>query len=162
MNHNQDCGCPDCIEHGGQRGWEEPALPEVAGRVMDCTLGFFEQRCRVHIRDEQARPNANSALIALLCDAVRLARECCDSKSAWIAVAQTEQNPYKWRPISEIHEDCGPCVLINLIEDGSHVEIGHVGDADFQIERWTHFAESPKLTTEEAEILIAAMQGAKP
>jgi hypothetical protein len=63
--------------------------------------------------------------------------------------------PYQWRPISEIHEDCGPCVLINLL-DGSdgYMEIGSVLDTDFNERDWTHFAECPKLSTEEANRLI--------
>ncbi len=70
---------------------------------------------------------------------------------------RAELKRYEWRAISDIHEDYGPCVVINLIEDGCYQEIHHVCDLDFNIDDWTHFAEVPKLTTERAEQLIAEM-----
>ncbi len=54
-------------------------LPEVAGRVLPTTLADFERRCRVYLREEQAKPSPDNALVALLCDGVRLAREAVDS-----------------------------------------------------------------------------------
>lgn len=50
-------------------------LPEVAGVGPAGTLADFERACRVCIRDEQAKPNPDNHLIAVLCDAVRLKRE---------------------------------------------------------------------------------------
>lgn len=52
----------------------DDGLPQVAGR-LECTLMDLERRARIHIRDEQERPNPDNALIATLCDAVRCARE---------------------------------------------------------------------------------------
>lgn len=49
-------------------------LPAVAGPFTG-SLGYFERRCLVHMEDEQEKPNPDNALIAVLCDAVRLARE---------------------------------------------------------------------------------------
>lgn len=46
----------------------------VAGR-MERTLADFERACLVHLENEQRRPNPDNALIAVLCDAVRLTRE---------------------------------------------------------------------------------------
>jgi hypothetical protein len=46
----------------------------VAGR-MERTIADFERACLVHLADEQRRPNPDNALIAVLCDAVRLSRE---------------------------------------------------------------------------------------
>jgi hypothetical protein len=59
---------------------------------------------------------------------------------------------YRWRPISEIHEDLGPCVFMCL-DDPGYMEIGSNLDEDFEEAGWTHFAEVPKLTHEEAEAL---------
>lgn len=65
--------------------------------------------------------------------------------------------PYRWRPIAEMHEDCGSCVLMD-IDDAGDLAIGSNLDTDFDESLWTHFAEVPKLTNEEAEKLIAAME----
>lgn len=59
---------------------------------------------------------------------------------------------YKWRPIYEIHEDYGPCVLMNLSDPGG-LEIGSNLNTDWDESRWTHFAEVPKLTIAEAKEL---------
>jgi hypothetical protein len=61
---------------------------------------------------------------------------------------------YSWRPISEIHEDLGPCVLMN-IEDPGYMVIGSNLDEGFNETDFTHFAEVPKLTGQEAEALRA-------
>lgn len=42
---------------------------------MERSLADFERACLTHIEEEQAKPNPDNATIALLCDAVRLARE---------------------------------------------------------------------------------------
>lgn len=60
--------------------------------------------------------------------------------------------PYRWRPIDQIHEDFGPCVLMH-INDPGHLNLGSNLDLDFDESQWTHFAEVPKLTHEEAERL---------
>lgn len=55
-------------------GARETELPAVAGR-FDRTLADFERSCLVHLDEEQRRANPDNALIAVLCDAVKLARE---------------------------------------------------------------------------------------
>jgi hypothetical protein len=47
---------------------------DVAG-PLTLSLREFKRRCAVHIAEEQSRILSHNALIALLCDAVRLARE---------------------------------------------------------------------------------------
>ena len=76
------------------------------------------------------------------------------------AKLRKELDQYRWRPISEIHEDYGPCVLMN-IEDAGYLEIGSNLDLDFDESLWTHFSEVPKLSTEEGERLIEEMEAAK-
>lgn len=49
-------------------------LPEIAGR-LDCSLDDFERSCRTCILEEQQSISPNNALIAVLCNAVRLKRE---------------------------------------------------------------------------------------
>lgn len=63
---------------------------------------------------------------------------------------------YRWRPIDQIHEDYGDCVLINLRSD-SGIELGNVCDFDFDISKWTHFAPVPRLTHEDVARLLAEM-----
>lgn len=63
---------------------------------------------------------------------------------------------YEWRPIAKIHEDFGPCVLMN-INDPGYMEVGSNLSTDYDESKWTHFAEVPKLTSEQAEKLILAM-----
>ena len=53
-------------------------LPEVGGRKLETPLADFERSCLVHIREIQEETNPDTALIALLCNAVWLARECAD------------------------------------------------------------------------------------
>ena len=66
---------------------------------------------------------------------------------------------YKWRPISEAHEDHGPCVYIDIQDPGSQC-IAHVCDVNYaeDIEGMTHFAQLPELTQEMAQDLIAAQR----
>jgi hypothetical protein len=55
-------------------------LPAVGGRILDDALVNFERRCLIALDSELQRPNPDNALIALLCDAVRLARETGDNQ----------------------------------------------------------------------------------
>lgn len=64
---------------------------------------------------------------------------------------------YDWRPIAEIHEDHGQCVLIHLIDDPSYTEVGSILDEGFDEGDWTHFALVPRLSTERASELLAAL-----
>jgi hypothetical protein len=50
----------------------------VAGRRMSASLSDHVMRCEALILEEQERPNPDNALIAVLCDSVRLARERAD------------------------------------------------------------------------------------
>lgn len=47
----------------------------VGGSVLDCSVGEFQHRCQRWIAEEQCKINPDNALIALICDAVRLSRE---------------------------------------------------------------------------------------
>ena len=47
----------------------------VAGEWMECSIGVFMRRCELYIVDESQKLAPDNTLIALLCDAVRLARE---------------------------------------------------------------------------------------
>ena len=70
----------------------------------------------------------------------------------WIAKLLAEldavRSRYSWQPISEIHEDYGPCVLVN-VDDPGHMEIGSNLDVDFDESQWTHFVPVPALGQEE-------------
>ena len=65
-----------------------------------------------------------------------------------------------WRPISEIHEDFGPCILINL-DDPGYMEIGSNLDTGFDELQWTHFTPVPALSHEEAKQLRIEMEKPK-
>ena len=61
---------------------------------------------------------------------------------------------YRWRPVWEAHEDLGQCVFIHLDWVGV-MWVGSTLDHDFDASEWTHFAQVPELTTEEAARLKA-------
>lgn len=63
----------------------------------------------------------------------------------------------RWCPIAELHEDDGPCVLMD-IDDPGHLEIGSNLDLDFDESEWTHFVPVPPLSIEEARQLKLAMK----
>lgn len=69
---------------------------------------------------------------------------------------------YRWRPISELHEDFGPCVLMDYIDPG-YLEIGSNMDTDFNASDWTHFSQIVPLSHEDHEQMCAdaAAEGAK-
>lgn len=75
---------------------------------------------------------------------------------------------YRWRPISELHEDYGDCVLVNVADCG-YMEIGSNLNLDFDESKWTHFtrftpigqAEYERMR-EEVEQLHAAASPACP
>ena len=68
-----------------------------------------------------------------------------------------DESPCLWRPIAEIHEDFGPCVLMH-IDDPGFLEVGSNLDSDFDETLWTHFAPVPKLTYDQAVALKQAMK----
>jgi hypothetical protein len=72
------------------------------------------------------------------------------------AKLRKELDQYRWRPIAELHDDCGPCVLMNIDDPGS-LEIGSNLYAGFNESQWTHFAEVPKLSIDDAARLIEEM-----
>jgi len=53
-------------------------LPAVAGRQISTSLAEFERKCLVLLEEEQRLPCPNNAIIAVLCESVRLKREYCD------------------------------------------------------------------------------------
>jgi hypothetical protein len=71
------CGRDLDTEHGATLTAAPAPVPSVAvgGDFMNRSLADFERACLVHLQEEQERPNPNNALIAVLCDAVRLTRE---------------------------------------------------------------------------------------
>lgn len=74
---------------------------------------------------------------------------------------RAERERHQWRPIAEMHEDHGPCVVMD-IDDPGRLEIGHVCDIERDWEEWaTHFAPVPPLTSEQADSLAAAIRAGK-
>lgn len=53
-------------------------LPKVEGRQMLTTISQHERACLVHLMEEQEKISPNNALVAVLCDSVRLCREYLD------------------------------------------------------------------------------------
>ena len=47
----------------------------AAGRMMECGLGQFAERCASHIQEEQRKSSPDNMLIETLCNAIRLARQ---------------------------------------------------------------------------------------
>ena len=75
-------------------------LPEVGGRRLEVSLADFERSCLAHIGEMQELFNPDAALIALLCNAVRLARECADNAG----VVQTKRTCQ-----CQVYETCDIC-----------------------------------------------------
>ena len=73
------CGALAGKKGRNKMGRKKRELPSVGGRRIDCTNAMFEHRCRVYLDHEQKKVAPDNGLIALLCDAVRLAREYNDS-----------------------------------------------------------------------------------
>ena len=60
-------------------------LPNVGGRRIDMSNNEFEHRCRSRIGHEQRNlVNPDSALVGLLCDAVRMVREYNDVMTQYV------------------------------------------------------------------------------
>lgn len=74
---------------------DDEGLPDVAGRP-DVPLAEFERRCRVQIGVLQEQVNPDNALLALLCDGVRLARE-----GAALAEDRRALAARGWIPVSD-------------------------------------------------------------
>jgi hypothetical protein len=79
-------------------GTPEPANMKVAvaGR-METTIATFQQRCDRLLADEQQKIAPDNALIAVLCDAVRLAREYVELATKPIG-GTPEPAPATWQP----------------------------------------------------------------
>lgn len=73
----------------------------VAGRKLETSLGDHVRRCEALILEEQERVNPDNALIAALCDSVRLAREHID-----VRLGRTDPL-WQARPLDEWHEETG-------------------------------------------------------
>jgi hypothetical protein len=72
-----------CVKHRAEyeRSFADAVGPvQVSGRVLTVSLTEFEHRCLVYLAAEQIKPSPDTALIGLLCDSVRLAREYTDSR----------------------------------------------------------------------------------
>ena len=80
----------------------ERDLPEVAGKHISGTLAFLERRARLEIGKEQAKIAPDNALIAVLCDTVRLVREQCDVLKAHL-VDTPQKNAAVVAAGSELH-----------------------------------------------------------
>jgi hypothetical protein len=68
----------------------EQSLPAVGGRVCEWSMNEFEHRCLVHLMREQEKIAPDNGLIAVLCNAVRLARETTDHMTARLNAALGE------------------------------------------------------------------------
>ena len=66
---------------------------------------------------------------------------------------------YRWRSISELHEDYGTCLLLDVNdEDGNNLALGSNLDVGFDEKKWTHFSPITPLSQEEAERLRKQMK----
>jgi hypothetical protein len=88
-------------------------------------------------------------------DAAQILGEFGNGKMANELIALADR--YRWRPISEIHEDLGQCVLINL-RDCGYMKIGNNLDLDWDESEWTHFSQIVPMGQEEYERLKYQME----
>lgn len=87
-------------------------------------------------------------------DAAKILRELGNAKMATELDKLSER--YRWRPIAELHEDYGPCVVMN-IEDTGRLEVWSNMQTDYEELEWTHFSQIVPLGQEEYENLREAM-----
>jgi hypothetical protein len=107
-----------------------PSAVAVAGPLAR-SLADFERSCLVHIEEEQQRPNPDNSLIAVLCDAVRLTRECAEDQTI-AAMAGTPAPPME-TGTSTTGAGCGchgTCGLARAaLEDHGYGECPNCGHA---------------------------------
>jgi len=91
----------------------------VAGRMMGKSLEEFEQACEVLIEAEQEKLQPDSAVIDLLCEAVRLSREFADRRGS--------------RMIADERERCAALagVAVERAVDAALGEVRRQGGADY-------------------------------
>jgi hypothetical protein len=66
--------------------------PAVGGRRIERTIADLERAALVCLAEEQEKPNPDNALIAVLCDTVRLGREYADSmRFGWGGCAESRK-----------------------------------------------------------------------
>ena len=65
-----------------------------------------------------------------------------------------------WRPISEMHEDLGQCILVNIADCG-YMEFGNNLNLDWDESKLTHFAQIPLLGQKEYERMKDEVEAAK-
>lgn len=53
----------------------EALEPRIAGQRLEGSIADFVRSCHVLVGEEQRKPNPDNALIGVLCNAVRFARE---------------------------------------------------------------------------------------
>lgn len=98
--------CAECLKDRPEQAPQ--ALPEVGGNSLPVTLADFERGCKVHLAEEQAKLNPDNALIGLLCNAVRLARENERMAKSGIALPPCPE----WRPMETAPRDQTPVLLL--------------------------------------------------
>ena len=65
-------------------------LPTIAGR-MEMTHEDFQRACAVALCELQENPNCDTALVHVLCEAVRCSRECCELATSSLRVPLIER-----------------------------------------------------------------------
>lgn len=138
----------------------------VAGNQMERTLAEFERACEVHIQEEQRRPNPDNALIALLCDAVRLKREACEQRLI-TSDALSPEGQEGWQPIATAPKDgtrvlgfsasrTEPCVIVQWAKNSGW----WTKPGCYNVATLTHWMPLPPAPSEQPSALSAPALGA--
>ncbi len=107
------------------RRLETPQTPDVAvaGR-MDRSIADFIRACSVHLVEQQENISPDNALIAVLCDAVRLAREhlarLAETPQTENVGAETPQTPDRLRELAMVAAIEYHNISIHAERDGGH------------------------------------------
>lgn len=83
-----------------------------------------------------------------------IAKDCLRMFEEFATELRAARERYRWRPIAELHEDYGPCVLMHIPDPG-YLEIGTNTDIDFDESQWTHFSQITPLSIEDGERMLA-------
>jgi hypothetical protein len=129
-----------CVRCGSIRDGQERPVVAVAGR-MERTLAEFEGACLVHLDDEQRRATPDNALIALLCDAVRLKREHVELASLRqiASTSQSDEMELRAEIAREVMQGLSEC-LGNIDEEFAEQDDNDatVRETTAAIRRWIH------------------------
>ena len=114
-------------DYAGALARPEPKRASVGGDYMDRTINEHVRACEVLLAEEQEKARPDTALIATLCDSVRLAREHVAPAALRDAVPDAVR---RWRELDPIERRCAVAMMERRV--ASYEGDPSVAAADFR------------------------------